>query len=98
MKIIIQSPHFTVKDELDSFIRRKISRLAHLHNTIDTSEVCLKLERSDENENKICQVKLSLPGNDLFVSKKCATFEDAVDRSIEALARQIENLKGKMAR
>jgi ribosomal subunit interface protein len=97
MKIIIQSPHFTVKDTLDSFIRRKFSKLPHLYSKVEASEICLKLEKSEDDEDKTCQVRLSLPGHDLFVSKKSSTFEESVDHCVDALTKQIESLKGRKA-
>jgi putative sigma-54 modulation protein len=96
MEIIVQSPHFKLSSQLENYIQKKLSKLPHLYSRIEAIEVCLKLENSVKDDNKICQVKLIIPGNDLFVSRKCTTFEEAVDRGLEALTGQIEAFKSKM--
>ena len=47
-------------------------------------------------ENKIAEIKLSIPGNNLFAKKQCKTFEEATDSVVEALRRQIRKKKGKL--
>jgi ribosome-associated translation inhibitor RaiA len=53
----------------------------------------LKLDKSDTKENKICEIKLVIPGQDLFASKQSNTFEDALMQTIEAVKPQVERWK-----
>jgi ribosome-associated translation inhibitor RaiA len=55
----------------------------------------LKLEKSDITANKVCEIRLAVPGNDLFATSQCTTFEEAVNETIEALQKQIRKLKTK---
>ena len=48
-----------------------------------------------EKENKIAEVKIHLPGKELFAKKQSRTFEEAVDDATEALRKQILKEKEK---
>ena len=95
MEIKIQSLHFTPKQELTDFINEKVSKLSHFYHRIESGEICLKLDKSDKTENKICEIRLVVPGNDLFAKRQCKTFEEATNETIGALQKQIEKLKTK---
>ena len=60
------------------------------------SEVYLRLDKSDVNQNKIVEIKLNIPGKDLFAKKQCKSFEEATDVTIDALRRQLKKHKGKL--
>ena len=59
------------------------------------AEVTLKLDNTDSPENKIVDVRIMLKGNDLYSSKECKTFEEALDKSVDALKNQVEKHKNK---
>jgi putative sigma-54 modulation protein len=56
----------------------------------------LRLENTNGPENKITEIRLSIPGNDLFAKKQSKTFEEATDQAVEALRRQIRKHKDKV--
>ena len=93
MNIQIQSLDFTAKEELKNFVTKKVTELSHFNNSILNGEVKLKLDKNNVGENKICEIMLSLTGNDLFAKKQCSTFEEATQQTIDALRKQIEKLK-----
>jgi ribosomal subunit interface protein len=93
MKINIQSLHFKAKEGLNDYVQTKVSKLEHLHNKIDSAEVCLKLEKSDVDDNKLCEIRLAIPGNDLFAKRQSDTFEKAIVETVDALQQQINKLK-----
>lgn len=95
MKINVQSVHFDADQKLISFIEDKVSKLDQFHEGITASEVILRLDKSKENENKIAEIKLNVPGTELFAKRQCKSFEEAVDDTVEALRRQIRKFKGK---
>lgn len=96
MKINIQSPGFTPGQELINFIKEKIKKLSCLYGEIIGSEVCLRLDNSATKENKICSIRLLIPGNDLLASSKYKKFEIAIVQTVEALKRQIKKHKTKI--
>jgi putative sigma-54 modulation protein len=95
MQIQVQSIHFDADVKLIRFIEEKLSKLTTFHDRIISGQVFLRLDKSDVNENKIAEIKLSVPGKELFASKQCRTFEEATDTAVEALRRQIGKHKEK---
>jgi len=93
MRIIIQAPDFKASEALTIFVNDNVGKLANLSNRILESRVFLKLDKSDTRENKICEIKLVIPGQDLFASKQSSSFEDAVVQAIEAVKPQIARWK-----
>jgi len=96
MKIRVQSIHFTADHKLLDFIQRKIDKLDQFCDHIISGEVYLKLENTEDEANKISEIKLLIPGNDLFAKEQCKTFEQATDLAVESLRRQIEKHKVKV--
>jgi len=93
MKITIQTPGFKATTKLLSFITNKLRKLEHLHSGIIEGDVILRLEKSETQNNKLCEIKLAIPGNDLFASKRNETFEEASTKVIETLKRQLSDQK-----
>lgn len=93
MKIIIQTPDFTATQKLKRFVTSRLEKLMHLHEGIMEARVCLKIENSDSSENKFCEIRLGVPGDDLFASRQTETFEESVVKTIEALKHQIGRQK-----
>lgn len=95
MKVKIQSVHFTADQKLLDFIDGKINKLATFNNMIIDCEVILRLDKSSSTDNKLVEIKLLVPGPDLFAKRQRKTFEEATDLAIEALRRQLKKLKEK---
>ena len=96
MNIKIKTLGFTAKQELTEFVHEKVGKLSVFYDKIISSEVCLCAEKSGTKENKLCDIRLIIPGNDLLASAQCKTFEEAVALAVEALERQIEKKKTKV--
>lgn len=96
MKININSVHFKTDKKLDSFITEKVEKLSNLYEGIIGSDVKLKVENSEIQENKVAEVRLYIPGNDLFARKQSRTFEEATDEAVEALRKQLNKYKDKL--
>ena len=95
MKITVQSIHFNADKKLLDFIQKKVDKLETFYDQIINGEVYLKLENVEHEANKITEIKLTLPGNQLFAKEQCKTFEEATDLAIESLRKQIEKHKQK---
>ncbi len=96
MKLNIQSIHFDADQKLLDLVQTKADKLDTYFDKIVSGDVFLRVEKSDSRDNKLVEIKLIVPGNDLFASKKAASFEEAVDEAIEALRRQVKRLKEKL--
>lgn len=95
MKPTIQSVRFDADKKLILFIEERVEKLNTYFEGIIGSEVILKLEKSDDNSNKVAEIKLKISGSELFAKKQCSTFEEAVDEAIDALRTQLKKQKEK---
>jgi putative sigma-54 modulation protein len=96
MNVKIQSIKFDADQRLIDYINAKLSKVNKFFDGIIGAEVYLKLLNTSEVENKVVEVKLLIPGNDLFVERKGKKFEEALDESVEVLKRQVNKQKEKM--
>lgn len=93
MDVRINSVHFDASQQLQEFVNEKVSKLIKKHEEITSAEVFLRLQKSDTTENKIAEVKLLVPRQELFARKQAKTFEEATDLTIEAMKRQLKKYK-----
>ena len=92
----VQSVNFNADKELIEFIEKKVNGLEKFYDKIVDSEVFLKVQQTSEKENKVVEIKLNVPGNDLVVKKQCKTFEEGTMLAIESLKRSLEKNKEKV--
>ena len=95
MDIKIHSIHFDADKKLIDFINSKVKKLIQFYDNIIGIEVFLRLEKDQNTENKLVEIRLDIPGNDVFAKKKSKSFEESVDNSIEAIKRQLTKVKEK---
>ena len=96
MKVMISSLHFKADVKLENFVREKVTKVSNLFDGVISSDVILKLDQSSNNENKIAEIRINIPGNDLFAKKQAKSFEEAVDSAVDALKKQIKRHKEKV--
>ena len=95
MEVQVHAIHFTADQKLIDFIEEKVSKLELFFDNIIACEVYLKLDKSQEKENKISEVKLLIPGKTLIAKKQCKSFEEATDLAADALRKQVKKHKEK---
>lgn len=95
MKLQMHSIHFDADAKLLDFIQKRIDKLETFYDRFIDGEVFLRLDKDSTNANKIVEVKLNIPGNQLFAKEKSDSFEAGVDSASEALRRQIKKFKEK---
>jgi len=96
MDIKIHSIRFDADVKLLNFIRTKLEKLVQFYDDIIGSEVFLRVENSQDPENKVVEIRLTIPGNELFAKRQTKTFEASTDLAVEALRRQIRKHKTKL--
>lgn len=96
MDIQVHAVHFTADQKLINYINEKIEKLTLFFDHIIAGEVFLRLDKNSEKENKITEIKLLIPGKELFAKKQCKSFEEAADLVVEALRKQIVKHKEKV--
>jgi putative sigma-54 modulation protein len=95
MNIQIHSVRFDADKKLIDFVHQKLEKLTQFDEDIVNAEVYLRLDKDQERENKITEIKLELPGGPLFAKKQTKSFEEATDEAIDALKKQITKHKQK---
>lgn len=95
MKVSIKSVHFKADSRLEEFIEKKVGKLSGLYEGVIGSEVTLKVDKAETRDNKIAELRLQIPGYDLYAKKQSNSFEEATDTAVDALKKQLEKHKGK---
>jgi len=70
MDVQVQSIRFVADQKLITFVKQKLSKLNLFFDQIVDAEVYLKIDRANTNDNKIVEIKLNIPGKDLFAKKQ----------------------------
>jgi len=89
MKVQIHSIHFDADKALLAFIDSKLHKLETFNDTLISSDVFLRIEKNNEKENKLVEIKIHMPGKSFFAKRNATSFEAATDVVVEALRRQI---------
>ncbi len=96
MNIKIQSVKFDADKKLIDYIESKVSKLNQVADDILSAEVILKLDKSNNNDNKIAEIRIDVPHkSDVFAKKQSKSFEESIDNVTVALRRQLKKFKEK---
>lgn len=96
MRVNINSVHFKADKKLVAFIKEKMGKLTQVFDGVIDGEVSLKVDNTDTRDNKIAEIRVAIPGNNLYVKKQSKTFEESTDNAVEALRRQLKKYKEKV--
>src|SRR6056297_695326 len=97
MEIIINSVHFSTDKKLVDFVNKKVNKLDTFFDGILNAEVTLKVLKPETANNKISEIKISIPANGyLFAKKQADTFEEATDLAVDAIRKQLTKYKEKL--
>lgn len=95
MKVQVHSIHFDADSKLINFIQKKLDKLDTFYDRMVDGEVFLRLN-NEGIENKTVEIKVRVPGSQLFAAEKARTFEAAADMATSALRMQIKKFKTKL--
>lgn len=93
MNVRTQSVNFNAEPKLIEFVDEKLNKLDQFYDQIVDAEVFLKVENVADGINKLAEVRINIPGNDLIAKKQCKTFEEAIDQCVDVLKRQLNKRK-----
>ena len=97
MNIQLTTVHFTADQKLIDFVHKKVPKLDTYFEGIIGAEVILKVVKPETANNKVAEIKLSIPGADyLFSEKQADSFEESIDLAIEAVRKQLTKFKDKL--
>ncbi len=94
MKLQVHSIHFDADSKLVEFIQKKVDKLETFYDRVVDGEVFLRIN-NEGIENKTVEIRVKVPGSQLFAKEQAKSFEAATDMATEALRNQIKKFKEK---
>lgn len=94
MDIIIQSLGFKASTHLEDYVREKLNKLTPDEGII-RANVTLFQGPDKAIKNDYCEIRLEVPGNDLFAKKSNPEFEVAIDDTVNTLQSMLRKAKDK---
>ena len=97
MRIQMHAVRFTADQSLLDFIQKKLDKLDTFHDHIINAEVFLKLEGPEtaKVKDKVVEVRLNIPGKELFVVNRNKSFEGAIEHLMDVLKDKLVRCKEK---
>ena len=93
MNLIYETVRFKGSQDLEKLVTQKMNRISILKPEIVQARVTLSEGASGNLENQICEIRLEIPGYDIFVKKNASTYEQAIRAAVEAVRRKIQRDK-----
>ena len=96
MTLNIQSVNFKSDGKLIAFIQERLAKTTQFYDRTISTAVFLKVDNNHNRENKIVEMRMSVPGSDIVVTKERKSFEEAADIAVDVLIRQLKKRKDKI--
>jgi ribosome-associated translation inhibitor RaiA len=90
MTIEIHAPNLEVNERTIDTINKKVLKLSHLGEKISRAEIFLTKDAALAKQDHICKIRLSIFGDDLFVSKNADNFGKAATAAIGTLKKGLK--------
>jgi putative sigma-54 modulation protein len=95
MRVNVQTPNFNATNSLLVYVEKRLKKLEQFYDGIVFADVFLKVQKMSEKQNKLVEILLSIPGDDLIVKKEARSFEEGTDECVQSLERQLKKHKQK---
>lgn len=96
MNVQIQTVHFDADSKLIDHVSKKLQKLDTFYDRIISVDVFLKLDNiAHQIKDKIAEIKVRIPRQDLFVKHESKSFEESFDLAFSSLVEQIKRQKEK---
>jgi len=96
MNIIYEYHNVSASDRLESLAREKLDGLQKKFDFVHRADVFFKSQNRSDNEEQICDIRLSMPGPRLFASSNAESFVSAISETVSDLEDQLKKQKEKM--
>ena len=96
MNVIIKSVKFKASDNLKAFITEKLKKLFRHSDSIIRAIAVLRKSESKNSQNKLCEIRLMVPGYDYYVKKSSGDYQKSVSQAVEALEEIIRRNKTRL--
>ncbi len=96
MDIIIQAKDFKIGNSLHAFVTDKVGKLYSKCKRIIRAEVILRQGGHAELNNKLCEIRLLVPGNDHIVKVNSSVYEKSILKAVNVLQKILRRNKTKV--
>ena len=96
MTVNIQSVNFKADRKLITYIKGRLAKTTQFYDRTISTAVFLKVDNNHNRKNKIVEMRMSVPGSDIVVTKERKSFEEAADIAVDVLIRQLKKRKEKI--
>ncbi len=95
MNINFQSVNYTADVKLIEFAEKRIQKISQFYVNIVDVYVYTKVENTSDRINKLVELKIGIPGDDVVVKKKAKSFEEAINSAADSAERVLKRRKEK---
>ncbi|APU70003.1 MAG: HPF/RaiA family ribosome-associated protein [Bacteroidota bacterium] len=96
MEAIFEFVQLTKSERLEEFTQKKLEKLENKYNWVIRANVFFKRDENQKPNGYICEIRLSVPGPEIFAESNEDSFEAAAAATVKDLERQCEKKKAKM--
>lgn len=91
MIIEIHAPHSEVNESILKPVKEKVLSFSHLIKDIVKAEIILRDDAAAApHENKICEMRLTLYGDSLFVHRRSGSFNESACLAVDELEKAVQ--------
>ena len=95
MNINFQSVNYNADNKLIEFAEKRIKKISQFYLNIIDVFVYTKVENTNDRINKLAELKIGIPGDDVVVKKMAKSFEEAINLAADSAQRILKKHKEK---
>ncbi|MGB5819182.1 MAG: ribosome-associated translation inhibitor RaiA [Saonia sp.] len=96
MQIIFEYHNVSASDRLEAIAKEKLEQLGAKFSFVHRADVFFKTQNRTDDDEQICDIRLSMPGPRIFASTNAKGFEAAISETVRDLEDQLRKHKEKM--
>ena len=95
MNINFQSVNYNADSKLIEFAEKRIKKISQFYLNIIDVFIYTKIENASDSVNKLAELKICIPGDDVVVKKTAKSFEEAISLAADSAERILKRHKEK---
>lgn len=95
MNINFQSVNYNADSKLIEFAEKRIKKISQFYLNIIDVFIYTKVENTSDRVNKLAELKIVIPGDDVVVKKQAKSFEEAINLAASSAERILKRRKNK---
>ena len=95
MNINFQSVNYNADSKLIEFAEKRIRKISQFYLNIIDVFIYTKIENASDRVNKLAELKICIPGDDVVVKKTAKSFEEAISLAADSAERILKRHKEK---